>query len=229
MFVSLRLITLPPAHLARRDAIAAQLRSHAASLVGVASCWAAPVYDTATINAGHIIWRMEFATEVQAMAVRLDPAWRADIVPLLDRLDVTSIGYYVTRSAMRPYGAGIWRALIFRVMPSAFPVQVAALEAGLLMLPKYISTIRSWALSPVATLDGPKAYTHVWEQEFDDISGLTGEYMTHPIHWGVVDSWFDAECPNYVVDPQLIQVIGKIDNSIMGAHGGAHTALEIKP
>lgn len=217
MFVALRLITLPQERMAERDAIIAKLHSIVAELAVVASCWVTPVSETAVINAGHIVWRMEFATEGAANSIRLAPIWTGRIMPLLAGLDTTSIGYQVARTVVRPAGAGIWRALIFRVMPSGFPARAAALEAGLLMLPKYVSTIRSWALSPVATVEGPKAYTHVWEQEFDDLSGLTGEYMTHPIHWGVVDSWFDADCPNYVVDPHLIQVIGQFDKTIMSA------------
>jgi hypothetical protein len=30
------------------------------------------------------------------------------------------------------------------------------------------------------------------EQEFDSLEGQTGEYMNHPIHWGLVDAIFDA-------------------------------------
>ena len=78
-----------------------------------------------------------------------------------------------------------------------------------------ISTIRSWALSTVSTSDGAKDFTHVWEQEFDAIEGLTGEYMDHPIHWGIVDSFFDAELPQYIVDPFLLQVVGKIERPII--------------
>ncbi len=217
MFVALRLITLPQAQILQRDAQLAELRLGAAALKGVASSWIAPALDGVAINAGHIVWRMVFATEREAMAIRQDPAWGRAIAPLLAVTEVTSVGYRVTRSAVRLAGPGIWRALIFRVMPEGFPAHAHAIEAGLMMMPKYVSSIRSWALSPVALVEGPKAFTHVWEQEFDDVSGLTGEYMTHPIHWGVVDSWFDAECPNYMVDPQLIQVAVEIDRTIMGS------------
>jgi hypothetical protein len=70
-------------------------------------------------------------------------------------------------------------------------------------------------LSAVATVEGPKIFTHVWEQEFDSIDGFTGEYMQHPLHWGLIDSYFDAEYPHYVADPYLVQVVGEIDGPII--------------
>lgn len=214
MFVSLRIITLPQERVAERNALIVQLREAAADLAAAASTWIAPVLDTAVINAGHIVWRTEFKTEAAALAVTLDPAW-SRIAPVLDGAVVNAVGYNVTRSSVRPAGPGIWRALIFRLFPAAFPQAAAELEAATLLLPKYIPAIRSWALSQVSTVEGPKDFTYVWEQEFDSLSGLTGDYMVHPVHWGFVDAWFDAECPNYVVDPHLIQVVGEIQQTIM--------------
>lgn len=215
MFVSLRLITLPLHRMAERDAIVAQLTHAAAGLADVHSSWIAAVVDGAVINAGHIAWRMEFHTEAAALAVTLDPEWLNHIKPLLDAAKVTTVGYYVTQTSVKHAGAGIWRALIFRVTPAGFPDAAAALESQLLLMPKYIPAIRRWALSPVTLSEGLNQFTHVWEQEFDDLAGLTEDYMVHPIHWGLIDAWFDAECPNYVVDPLLIQVVGKIDQTIM--------------
>jgi hypothetical protein len=215
MFVALRMITLPPEGLSEREALVAELRRAAGELANVRSSWIAPVADGVGINAGHVVWRMTFESEAAAAAVRLQPAWRSQVVPLLNRGEVTGVGYRVTESSVRPSRGGVWRALVFRVWPHGFPAEARRLEAGLLLLPKYVPAIRSWALSPVASGEGPKAFTHVWEQEFDSLSGLTDDYMQHPIHWGYVDAWFDAECPQYIVDPQLIQVVGEIDETIM--------------
>jgi hypothetical protein len=213
MFVSLRLIALPGG--SDREALAAALRAAAADLPGVGSSWIAPVLGEAAINAGDVVWRMTFASERDALSVTRHEAWRTRIAPLLAGAEVTALGYQVTRGDARPAGGGIWRALIFRVMPHGFPAGARELEDGLLLFPKYIPAIRSWALSAVSTVEGPKAFTHVWEQEFDSLRGLTGDYMEHPIHWGLVDAWFDAEYPQYIVDPGLIQVVGEIDQSIM--------------
>jgi Stress responsive A/B Barrel Domain len=213
MFISLRSITLPPDRKDERSDLARRLQQIAGKLTG--DSWVAPVLAGAGINDGDIVWRGSWPTESAAQAVTLDPVWRDQLAPVLAGCLVTGVGYRLTRAAVRPAGAGIWRALVFRVVPQGFPAPAQDLEAGLLLLGGQVSTIRSWALSRVASVEGPKAYTHVWEQEFDDHTGLTGEYMTHPLHWGVVDAFFDAESPQYVVDPQLIQVVGAIERSVL--------------
>jgi Stress responsive A/B Barrel Domain len=213
MFISLRSITLPPDRKDERGEILARLQQAAGQLTG--DSWVAPALTGAGINDGDIVWRASWPTESAAQAVTLDPVWREQLAPVLAGCAVTGVGYRLTRAAVHPAGAGIWRALVFRVVPQGFPASAEELEAGLLLLGGQVSTIRSWALSRVASVEGPKAYTHVWEQEFDDLTGLTGEYMTHPLHWGLVDAFFDAESPQYVVDPQLIQVVGAIERSVL--------------
>lgn len=219
MFVSLRLLTLPPDRIGERDAILAALQAAAPALPGVQGCWIAPVSAQAVINAGHIVWRMTFATEAEALAAPRDPLWRTDIAPLLANADMTLVGYRIPRSQVRATGPGIWRALIFRVFAHADPALVRALAEHTLRLPQHIRDIRSWALSPVAHGEGTRAYDFVWEQEYGSLDGLTGPYMTNPVHWGLVDAYFDAEYPEYIVDPQLIQVVGDIAGSIIDAVG----------
>lgn len=215
MFVSLRSISLPAERAGASDDVVARLRQVAPSLPGVTGCWVAPATPGATINAGEILWRMTFTTEAAALAAPFGPLWQAEIAPLLEGTRIDGVGYRITRSGGALEGAGIWRALVFRVMPHADAAQVRALESGLLLFPKYIDAIRSWALSPVAYNEGVKGFTHVWEQQFDGIAGLTGPYMNDPLHWGLVDAWFDAEYPDYIVDPQLVQLVGAVDTSIM--------------
>lgn len=215
MFVVLRIIRLPPATAAEREALAGRLRDAAAGLPGLAASWIAPVLSSAAINAGEIVWRAIFASEAAALALPREPVWRARIASLLQDAEVVTVGYRVTRAGGALAGSGVWRALVFRVMPHGFPEQAAALEAGLQLMPKHIPEIRSWALNPVAFSDGPKRFTHVWEQEFERLEDLTGPYMNHPLHWGYVDAWFDAEYPQYVVDPYLLQVAGEVEASIM--------------
>jgi hypothetical protein len=43
--------------------------------------------------------------------------------------------------------------------------------------------------------------------------------MDTPVHWGLVDAWFDADYPQYVVDPHVIQVVGAIDDTILAEPG----------
>lgn len=92
------------------------------------------------------------------------------------------------------------RTLLLRVRPDAPADAVGRFEADLAEMPEHVTSIRSWALSR-ATGRGP--WTHVWEQEFASLDGLTGEYMLHPFHWTTVDAWFDPEVPDHVVDPVL--------------------------
>lgn len=212
MFVALRTISLPAG---RIDDVLAGLGAAAPQLPGATGCWVARTAAGVTINAGDIIWRMTFSTEAAALAATYTPLWRSAIAQLLDGARIDGVGYRITRSGGHLPGAGIWRALVFRVMPHAHPDQIRALEAGTLLFPKYIDTIRSWALSPVAYSEGPKTFTHVWEQEYDGIDGLTGGYMDDPLHWGLVDAFFDAEYPDYIVDPMLMQLVGTVDASIM--------------
>ena len=221
MFVALRIVTLPAERIGEAADIAAALGRHAAAVPGVRACWAAPVSPTAVINAGHVVLRLGFATEADALRAPGTAAWAAGIAPLLADAQIATVGYRITSGTVRASGPGIWRALVFRVMPHKPHALVRQLEEATLRMPRHVPAIRGWALSPVVFTEGPKAFTHVWEQEYDGLAGLTGPYMTDPIHWGHVDAYFDAEYPEYIVDPYLIQVVGNIDTTIITSGGAA--------
>lgn len=104
-------------------------------------------------------------------------------------------------------GARVKRTLLLAVRPGTPEGLVARLEADLLAMPDHVSTIRSWALSRVDQVLTPSRWTHVWEQEYQDPEGLTGEYLGHPYHWTCVDRWFDGEVPGAgIVEPGLAHV-----------------------
>lgn len=157
--MSLRTLTLPADRAGEQAELVASLTDAATQLPGLRSSWVAPVLIGVGLNAGHVVWRATFTTEADAHAAPLDPAWRSRIAPLLDGCGVTGVGYRVTRAGVRPAGAGVWRALVFRVVPQGFPHVAAQLEEGLMLMPRHVSTIRSWALSRVASVEGAKAYT----------------------------------------------------------------------
>ncbi|MBU6266697.1 MAG: Dabb family protein [Sphingomonadales bacterium] len=207
MFVALGMAKAPPE---RRAALIAGVLATAGALPGVRSAWAAPVLDRAVINAGDIVWRVAFEDEAHAAALA-----RA-LASLLAGLAVTSLGYRLENAGGRAGGPGIWRALVFRCFPGTEPARKAALAAATLLLPGAVPEIRRWALSPVQWTAGETPFEFVWEQEFDALDGLTGPYMDAPAHWGLVDAFFDADCPEYIVDPRLVQVIGSIAGSVMG-------------
>jgi Stress responsive A/B Barrel Domain len=93
----------------------------------------------------------------------------------------------------------VYRALLLRVLPDTDAATVAHFEDELSSMPRYIPTIRTWQLSRVDTAIGTAQWTHVFEQEFSEVDGLMGPYLMHPIHWAVVDRWFDPECPDVII------------------------------
>jgi hypothetical protein len=105
------------------------------------------------------------------------------------------------------------RTLLLRVVPEAAPAAVAEFERALLAMPEHIGAIRNWCLSRAhGSHDG---WTHVWEQEFAELSGLTDDYMNHPIHWSVVDPWFHAEDPRCIVAPKFAHVFCRAPRSVL--------------
>ncbi|AVH23991.1 Dabb family protein [Nocardia cyriacigeorgica] len=115
------------------------------------------------------------------------------------------------RSPARTAGTGrparIYRALLVAVDPETDPAQVARFEAETAAMPDYIRTIGASQLSRVHSGTG---WTHVWEQEFADLGGLTGPYMTHPYHWAHIDRWFDPERGTKIVT-RLCHSFGALD------------------
>jgi hypothetical protein len=156
-----------------------------------------------------------YATEIEALAAPFSGAWCQSVAPLLDGLWVDSVSYRLARKGVGTGTGGIWRELVFRVWPHGFPDEAQALERALLMMPRHVAAIRSWGLSTVGASNRSNGYTHVWEQEFESHEDFTGEYTDHPIHWDLVDSWFDADCPQYIVDPMLAQPVIALDRPVI--------------
>ncbi len=109
----------------------------------------------------------------------------------------------------------IKRTLLLRVVPEAALAAVAEFERALLAMPAHIGAIRNWCLSRVRTPSSRRGWTHVWEQDFAELSGLTGDYMNHPVHWSVVDGWFHAEDPRCIVAPVLAHVFCRAKRSVL--------------
>jgi Stress responsive A/B Barrel Domain len=112
---------------------------------------------------------------------------------------------------------GIHRSLLVRVDPATDPVLVEQFERELAAMPTFIDAISNSSLSRIDTMHaslGPE-YTHVWEQEFASLDGLTGPYMQHAYHWSVIDPWFDVQAPVHIVDPVLIHSSCDLRRSIL--------------
>ncbi|GAB99140.1 hypothetical protein GONAM_07_00610 [Gordonia namibiensis NBRC 108229] len=97
----------------------------------------------------------------------------------------------------------VYRTLLLRVDETAPAAEVDRFENATLAMPDHLSGIRAWQLSPVIRARGASTWTHVWEQEFADVDALTGQYMMHPVHWGLVDRWFDPECPDRIISDRV--------------------------
>jgi hypothetical protein len=112
---------------------------------------------------------------------------------------------------------GVHRTLLLHVDPSVDPETVLAFERDLAGMTQYIDAIRNSSLSHPDEVHNPlgPVWTHVWEQEFADLDGLTGPYMQHAYHWALVDTWFDPQAPNRVVNTTLIHSACSLRRSIL--------------
>lgn len=147
-------------------------------------------------NGGDVLMHLRFGNASQWSTVA------AAFESLLDRPEVSRINgaaYGGAPTGARDIPATVYRTLLLRVEPDTADATVARFEDDLRLLPRYVTSIATWQLSPVDSAVGTSPWTHVFEQEFCDLDGLTGPYLMHPIHWAYVDRWFDPECPEVIV------------------------------
>lgn len=221
MFNLLHVIDLPPGGSAGDAAqvLSAELADAGRALQGVVNSAAGKTLPR-DISGGSLMWRLAFASEQDHWAARASKQWRDGIAPLLmpERAAVLdSIAYRsgLSDSSIGRKAPGIWRCLVLSVDAGTPAHTIRQFERDTVLMPRHVSAIRNWSMGHVAAGEGRRRWTHVWEQEFDDIAGLEGEYMTHPIHWGLVDGWFDPECPQRIVDPFLIHAAFEIGDAVI--------------
>ena len=135
---------------------------------------------------------------------------RADAEPNLDGLlnsllvtHVDGVDYEAEPASPPESPQSVYRTLLLAVAPQTPAEVVAAFESDLLLMPRYVHTIRTCQLSRPTRTVGASRWTHVFEQEFTDEAGLMGAYLMHPIHWARVDRWFDPECPEFIVRERI--------------------------
>ena len=110
---------------------------------------------------------------------------------------------------------GVYRALFLCIDRAVEPEVIERFEAEMRAMPRYIAAIANCRLGRVLHAGGARRWTHVWEQEYASLADLAGPYMTHPYHWARVDRWFDAECPQRMVDPMLCHSFCALERSIL--------------
>jgi len=194
---------------------------------GIVRGFAAPTLPGA-LNGGDLIWHLQFDDEVAYTQFRAGDLWRS-VEEMLQPLaaNIECVGYVGGDSGVRAPSLqdGVYRTLLV----SATQPQAAEKETQLvaqfttlftqeiLAMPQYIDGIRNWQLSRVSYASGTRRWTHVWEQEFDDLAALQQQYMQHPYHWAHVDRWFDWESPDWLIDRHMCHTFCRLDASVLAA------------
>ncbi|WP_182347184.1 Dabb family protein [Tomitella gaofuii] len=190
----IRIVHLRPD--ARPDDVAAALRGAAADAGACSHTVGTPL--PGSIAAGDLVVRMRFAGNAAWRAGRneLDAALNG---PEVDRFHGAEFGPGTSGRSADAADATCYRALLLRVHPHTEPGAIERFENDLLAMPRHMPSIRSWNLSRVDSACGPTPWTHVWEQWFASSADVTGQYLDHPVHWAVVDRWFDPEYPESII------------------------------
>lgn len=181
-----------------RDRILDELRRAAAAAAPLR--WLAQPTLPGSRNGGDILVHLRFATRDECncaagalAAVLADPSVGG----------VNGVGYAGTPVRCGEKPGTVYRTLLLRVQPGTPEQSVARFEGELSSMPRYLPTIRAWQLSRVSTAVGTSSWTHVFEQEFADVEALMGSYLMHPIHWAVVDRWFDPETTDVIIRDRI--------------------------
>ncbi len=172
-----------------------------------------------SLNGGDVMWRLAFGSEQQCWDAYASTGFQETMAAMspargatVDWMAYDADHFDVSRSQGK---TGLWRCLCIAVDDGTPAPLIRQFERDLLEMPGPVQSIRNWTLGAVVAGSGRRRWTHVWEQEFVDVSGLEGEYMVHPVHWGLVDGWFDPECPQRIVDPMLIHAAMDIDGPVI--------------
>ena len=191
MYSVTRLLDVAEADSARIQRLMAKLAQES----GAARHLVAPTLPGSR-NGGDVLVHLRFDDSAQWAAVSDDfDAALAD--PAITR--VNGVSYHGSPTVIADRAPGtVYRTLLLRVEPGVSPATQSRFCADLEQLPGYVSTISAWQLSRPDHAVG-NAWTHVFDQEFSDTDGIMGAYLMHPIHWAVVDQWFDPECPKVIV------------------------------
>jgi hypothetical protein len=174
-----------------------------------------------TVGGGDYTWDLAFAEREQCLpwVDQLRVADHADlfarVVVRTDAVQFEVTNVHVVEPEITDF---VKRTLFLEVDRSTPPERAREFDRVLTGMPRYIDAIRNWAYHRVDDdfTIGPRRWTHVWEQEFRELSGLRVDYMVNPYHWGYVDPWFDPESPSRVVAPGVAHVYCPAAASILG-------------
>lgn len=214
MYSRLDVITLAGAD---RGEVADALRRMVAGLPGLRGALIGPTLD-GTFNGGDLIMRLTFDDEDTARRAFACDAGRSISEVLSDPAQIAHVDHvgFETGAGGGPTGgATIYRVALFcaNVRPTAERLDAFARHTT--SMPDHVRSIRRWQLSRATAATGARNWTHVWEQEYADLSGLTGAYMMHPVHWAHVERWFDPEYFEWLIDPELVHTFCAIEEPVI--------------
>lgn len=173
--------------------------------------WIVEPTDSGSRNGGDVLAHLRFPDE---SAWRIaEPQLAAALTdPAITRVNGAT---YQGTPIVTGKPATVYRTLLLRVQPDTSTQTLTRFESELKSMPDYVSTMCAWQLSRVTEPTGPTAWTHVFEQEFTDVAGLMGPYLMHPIHWAVVDRWFDPETTEVIVRDRVCHSFCGIDRAVL--------------
>jgi Stress responsive A/B Barrel Domain len=163
-------------------------------------------------NGGDLLLHARFTTEKarEGTNARLEEVFSGVHITHVDGVD-----YHTDRDPTPDSPGSVYRTLLLAVAPHTPEAHVARFESDLLLMPQFVSTITACALNRPSRTLGTSRWTHVFEQEFTDEAGLLGPYLMHPVHWGLVDRWFDPECPEVVVRERICHSYCRCDGPVL--------------
>lgn len=184
-------------------------------------------------NGGDLLAHFRFASKADWLSGR-EAVHETMICPAVDHIDSAEYpgGHAGDGRTGRHAGAHpstVYRTLLLRVDDTAAPAEIARFEHATLQMPQHIPAIRAWQLSRVERATGTSGWTHVWEQEFADVDGLLGPYMNHPVHWALVDQWFDPESPDQIVKDRICHSFCAISGPVIDPAPDIASAAEEPP
>lgn len=175
-----------------------------------------------SFRGGHIMWQPQFENASAHSAFQSDESAQkklstvtspdSGICALVERIAYECANQGLEDAALKN---GVYRVLFIRVEPHARKEQVEQFVDDFSKMAGYIPAIRNWGMNAVDEGSGTYGWTHIWEQEYQTVNGLTDDYMNHPYHWSHIDRWFDPECNCRIVGPKICHSFCAIDQSIM--------------
>lgn len=215
MYNVLHVITLAEGQQAQT--VADNLGQQAAGLPGVRNVLAQPTLPD-VFNGGDLLLRLVFDDAGVFSAAKQHDNWKEIEGQLRDKSIVShqeEVEYEGSDIGGTSPGSGVYRVALFNANVRPDAERLAAFRRQTLSMPRHVKSMRRWQLSEPVKVTGLRSWTHVWEQEYEDLAGLMGPYMMHPVHWAHVERWFDTEYPDYLVDPMLVHTFCDIKGSVI--------------